>query len=35
MLIGKTVNTFQRWDREKLLNTHHFPTGRRYSTHNH
>ncbi|HEY7358773.1 MAG TPA: IS607 family transposase, partial [Ktedonobacterales bacterium] len=32
-LIGKTVNTLQRWDREGILPAHRSPTGRRYYTH--
>jgi len=32
-LIGKTVNTLQRWDREGILPAHRSPTNRRYYTH--
>src|SRR5215831_1406879 len=32
-LIGKTVNTLQRWDREGILPAHRSPTGRRSYTH--
>ena len=32
-LIGKTVNTLQRWDREGILQAHRTPTNRRYYTH--
>jgi putative resolvase len=32
-LIGKTVNTLQRWDRQGILPAHRTPTGRRYYTH--
>src|SRR5262249_45160844 len=32
-LIGKTVNTLQRWDREGILPAHRSPTRRRYYTH--
>jgi putative resolvase len=32
-LIGKTVNTLQRWDREGILPAQRSPTGRRYYTH--
>ncbi len=32
-LIGKTVNTLQRWDRQGILPAHRSPTGRRYYTH--
>src|SRR5215472_5898671 len=32
-LIGKTVNTLQRWDREGVLPAHRTPTNRRYYTH--
>jgi putative resolvase len=32
-LIGKTVNTLQRWDREAILPAHRSPTNRRYYTH--
>src|SRR5215469_3085893 len=32
-LIGKTVNTLQRWDRAGILTAHRSPTGRRYYTH--
>ena len=32
-LIGKTVNTLQRWDRAGLLKAHRTPTNRRYYTH--
>jgi predicted site-specific integrase-resolvase len=32
-LIGKTVNTLQRWDREGILPAHRTPTNRRYYTH--
>jgi putative resolvase len=32
-LIGKTVNTLQRWDRKSILPAHRSPTGRRYYTH--
>lgn len=32
-LIGKSVSTLQRWDREGILQAHRSPTGRRYYTH--
>jgi predicted site-specific integrase-resolvase len=32
-LIGKTVNTLQRWDRAGILPAHRSPTNRRYYTH--
>lgn len=32
-LIKKSVNTLQRWDRDKILIAHRTPTGRRYYTH--
>jgi predicted site-specific integrase-resolvase len=32
-LIGKSVSTLQRWDREGILPAHRAPTGRRYYTH--
>lgn len=32
-LIGRTVNTLQRWDRENTLKAHRSPTGRRFYTH--
>ncbi|MFB2981603.1 IS607 family transposase [Microseira sp. BLCC-F43] len=32
-LIGKSVSTLQRWDREGILKAHRSPTGRRYYTH--
>src|SRR5215471_19678121 len=32
-LIGKTVTTLQRWDREGILPAHRSPTSRRYYTH--
>jgi putative resolvase len=32
-LIGKTVNTLQRWDREGILVAQRSPTNRRYYTH--
>ena len=33
VLIGKTVNTLQRWDREGILPSHRGPTDRRYYIH--
>jgi putative resolvase len=33
VLIGKTVNTLQRWDREGILPAHRGPTTQRYYTH--
>jgi putative resolvase len=32
-LIGRTVNTLQKWDREGILKAHRSPTNRRYYTH--
>lgn len=32
-LIGKSVATLQRWDREGILTAHRSPTNRRYYTH--
>ena len=31
-MIGRTVNTLQRWDREGILKAHRTPTNRRYYT---
>ncbi len=33
LLIGRTTNTLQRWDRQKVLKAHRSLTGRRYYTH--
>src|SRR2546422_3494294 len=32
-LIGKSVNTLQKWDRKGILKAHRAPTNRRYYTH--
>jgi putative resolvase len=32
-LIGKSVNTLQKWDRKGILHAHRSPTNRRYYTH--
>ena len=32
-LIGRTVNTLQKWDRKGILKAHRSPTNRRYYTH--
>ena len=32
-LIGKSVNTLQKWDRKGILNAYRSPTNRRYYTH--
>lgn len=32
-LIGRTVNTLQKWDRKGILTAHRSPTNRRYYTH--
>src|SRR2546425_8599151 len=32
-LIGKSVNTLQKWDRKGILKAHRSPTNRRYYTH--
>ena len=32
-MIGKSVNTLQRWDRQGILKAHRSPTNRRYYTH--
>jgi putative resolvase len=32
-LVGRTVNTLQKWDRKGILKAHRSPTGRRYYTH--
>ncbi len=32
-LIGRTVNTLQKWDRKGILKAHRSPTNRRYNTH--
>jgi putative resolvase len=32
-LIGKSVNTLQKWDRKGILKAHRTPTNRRYYTH--
>src|SRR5215469_1180846 len=32
-LIGRTVNTLQKWDRKGVLKAHRSPTNRRYYTH--
>jgi predicted site-specific integrase-resolvase len=32
-LIGRSVNTLQKWDRKGLLKAHRSPTNRRYYTH--
>src|SRR5262249_52723500 len=32
-LIGRSVNTLQKWDRKGLLQAHRSPTNRRYYTH--
>ncbi len=32
-MVGRTVSTLQRWDREGTLKAHRTPTNRRYYTH--
>src|SRR5215469_10641928 len=32
-LIGKSVNTLQKWDRQGILHAYRSPTNRRYYTH--
>src|SRR6202007_1736632 len=32
-LIGRSVNTLQKWDRKGILKAHRSPTNRRYYTH--
>ena len=32
-LVGRTVNTLQKWDRQGILKAHRSPTNRRYYTH--
>src|SRR5215469_10620534 len=32
-LIGKSVNTLQKWDRQGILHAYRSPTNRRYDTH--
>jgi putative resolvase len=32
-MVGRTVNTLQRWDRKGILKAHRSPTNRRYYTH--
>lgn len=34
-LIGKSVNTLQKWDRQGILHAYRSPTNRRYYTHEH
>jgi putative resolvase len=33
LLIGRSVNTLQKWDRKGILKAHRSPTNRRYYTH--
>jgi putative resolvase len=32
-MIGRSVNTLQKWDRKGVLHAHRSPTNRRYYTH--
>ena len=32
-MVGRTVKTLQRWDKEGIINAHRTPTNRRYYTH--
>ena len=34
-LVGRAVNTLQRWDRKGILVAYRYPTGRRFYTHEH
>jgi len=34
-MIGRSVNTLQKWDRKGVLSAHRSPTNRRYYTHDH